>query len=486
MAFGLNDSGFNIKRLEDIKLEIEADLRGSLGEGINLEDNAPLGQIVGIFAEREALLWELAEAVYNSQFPDSAEGVSLDNSNALVNVPRLGAVKSIAVVRARGTATTVIPAGSIVSVDGDSTARFVTELAVTIAAAVNAEQKITFSAVPDSGNFTITFDSQTTGAILFSDNAATVESELEGLSNITSVTVTGNFTSGFTIEFDGADAGAQKEAFTTTSNLLLVATPVTITTTVIDEGGAYIDVQTVAETAGATQALAGTLTVIETLVSGWDSVDNLEDATVGRDIETDEEYSLRRTESLQQAASGTVEAIKNKIINDVEDVITAIVVENDSLVEVDGIPAKSFETVVQGGDEQDIAEAIFDVKAAGITAFGTINKTVSDSQGIDHNIGFSRPIDIDIYIDVTVTENTAGTITDTEVKNALLAYGDTLGIGDDVVVYPDMVASLVDLAINDVVLKVGIAPAPTLDNNIIIAVDEIAQLDSSRIAVTIL
>ena len=61
-----------------------------------------------------------------------------------------------------------------------------------------------------------------------------------------------------------------------------------------------------------------------------------------------------------------------------------------------------------------------------------------------------------------------------------------LNIGDDVIVYPDLMASLVNLAITDAVIKVGTAPAPALDNNIIINRDEMAEFDSTRITVTII
>lgn len=486
VEYGLTDQGFNIKSLAVIKDEIEKAIQAVLGSGMNISENSPLGQIIGIIAERESLLWELAQANYNSQYPDTAEGTSLDNANALTNISRLGALASTIVARCRGTATTIIPAGSIASVLGNSLARFVTDANGIIAAAVNAQQKITFSSVPDSGNWTITFDGQTTGSLAFNANAAAVETALELLSNITSVTVSGDYTNGFTIEFNGADAGTKKNAFTTSDTLLTGATPVELTVTVLDEGGAYIDIACTAENTGAIQAPAGSLTVIETAVSGWDSVDNLEDASLGRAVETDAAYRLRRTTSLQQAESGTVEAIKNKLIQDVSGVTKAIVIENDGVVpDGDGRPAKSFECIVQGGAEQAIAEAIFEVKAAGIQAYGSISKTVVDSEGNNHTIAFSRPSEIDIYIVLTVTKISGATMSETDVKNALLVYGNALDIGDDVITYPDLIASLEPLPITDVTLTVGTAPAPGSDANIVIAADEIADFDSSRIAVTI-
>ena len=77
MAFGLTSSGFNPKRLIDIKTEIENELKATFGNSINLLPSSVLGQLVGIMSDREKELWELAEAVYNSQYPATAEGVTL-------------------------------------------------------------------------------------------------------------------------------------------------------------------------------------------------------------------------------------------------------------------------------------------------------------------------------------------------------------------------------------------------------------------------
>ena len=69
MAFGVDENGFNIKRLADIQAEIEDSFRSVFGSGVNLDARGPFGQMIGIFSEREAAIWELAEAVYNGYFP---------------------------------------------------------------------------------------------------------------------------------------------------------------------------------------------------------------------------------------------------------------------------------------------------------------------------------------------------------------------------------------------------------------------------------
>ena len=127
MTFGVTNEGFIRKRLSDIRLEIEETLRTSLGNQINLLPESVFGQLVGIISERESLIWELSEDVYNSSFPDTAFGASLDNVTALTGITRQGAQESqIFGVRLFGTALSVVPAGTQFQVQGNPNAVFQT------------------------------------------------------------------------------------------------------------------------------------------------------------------------------------------------------------------------------------------------------------------------------------------------------------------------------------------------------------------------
>lgn len=92
-------------------------------------------------------------------------------------------------------------------------------------------QTISFDFVPDSGNFQIEYDGETTANIAYTASAATVETELEALSNITDVDVTGNFTDGFTVTFQNADGKTDQVQMTIASNSLSASSaPVTFDT----------------------------------------------------------------------------------------------------------------------------------------------------------------------------------------------------------------------------------------------------------------
>ena len=55
---GLTSEGFVKKTLSEIKVEIEDSLRSGIGAFINLLPSSVFSLIVGIFAEREAAIWD--------------------------------------------------------------------------------------------------------------------------------------------------------------------------------------------------------------------------------------------------------------------------------------------------------------------------------------------------------------------------------------------------------------------------------------------
>lgn len=163
--YGLTSAGFVLKQQNEIIIEINAILQTIFGSNANLSPTAVLGQLVGIFSEREALLWMLIEAVYNSGYPAGAEGTSVDNILALTNLRRLPATATVTAPTNTqgtpglvffGTALTTIPQGSIISVNGNPLIQFKTNAAYTINAAVNAIQLLsTYGGTPTTGHFAI-------------------------------------------------------------------------------------------------------------------------------------------------------------------------------------------------------------------------------------------------------------------------------------------------------------------------------------------
>jgi uncharacterized phage protein gp47/JayE len=90
MTFGLTAQGFKAKRLVDIQTDLENQLLAEFGD-INLDPQSIFGQQIGVFSKVLADLWENMEDVYFSQYPNFAEGISLDNVVQLNGITRLAA-----------------------------------------------------------------------------------------------------------------------------------------------------------------------------------------------------------------------------------------------------------------------------------------------------------------------------------------------------------------------------------------------------------
>ena len=100
-----------------------------------------------------------------------------------------------------------------------------------------------------------------------------------------------------------------------------------------------------------------------------------------------------------------------------------------------GRPPKSFESVVVGGTDADIAEAIWLSKPAGIETFGNTSAVIVDNNGNNQTVFFSRPTPIYIWVNVVLTLYSEETFPPNgliDVANVLVNYGNSLSVGNDV------------------------------------------------------
>jgi len=254
-------------------------------------------------------------------------------------------------------------------------------------------------------------------------------------------------------------------------------------------GGGTVDVTCTATATGAINAPAGTLTVIVTPVSGLTSVTNSADATLGSAEETDAELRARRNTQLQQSKKGTLEAIRTALL-DISNVDAVAGYENTgSTVDGAGRPAKSFEMVVKGGADQDIVDAIWDAKPAGIETFGSSSGSATDSQGDSHTIYFSRPTELRMYVTVNITQESGYTVTSAQVKAAINAYEAGLNMGDDVLPAAEIIPAIMDAVdgIRDIEVLVSEHPTtpPVSDAPITVDADELATFADVDMTVNI-
>lgn len=390
--YGITDTGFNRKRLDQLLSELNAEMKAIFGENFNVEPESPDGQVNGTISESNANLWEIAEAAYNAFNPSAATGVSLSNLVQLNSITRQEATSSTAVLTITGDEGAVIPAASLVTTD--------------------------------SGNVTFSTDDE-------------------------------------------------------------VTIPV----------GLSIDVDATATIPGPFEAAIGTITEIDTPIVGWDSVTNAEAAVLGQYEETDPELRARRVQSISRAAV----AIPDAIIAELEAVdgvtYTAILINETNSTDGNGIPAHSFLVTVEGGLDDDIASAIFREKSIAIGTTGDTTIAVLDSQGIGHDISFSRPVLIDIYMQVTITTFDDFPQTGVaDIKQAIVDYANGVliqdrifSVGDDVV-YSELFTPIntVDgVQVDSLYVNTAGSPGPGDTSTITIDFDERSLFTVANIEVII-
>lgn len=264
---------------------------------------------------------------------------------------------------------------------------------------------------------------------------------------------------------------------------------------------ATVDVRAAAQTTGRIVANAGTITVIATPATGWTAVTNPLDAAAGSDVETDAQLRLRRAAELSGADTATLPAIRRDVLEladaaGVPVLATALVAENpSSYTDALGRPPHAIEVVAQfraglTGDplaaaRQQLAAQIFASKAGGIDTYGQHTATVLDANGDPHTMRWTEPTAVPIYATALLAVDPGAYAGDAAVKDALVAYGATLRMGDDVrrarleCVALD-VAGVLDVG----ALTLGLSSTVQAAANVAIGPRELATLDTSRIVVT--
>lgn len=151
-------------------------------------------------------------------------------------------------------------------------------------------------------------------------------------------------------------------------------------------------------------ASANTLTEIVDEETGWNSANNAADTSQGTRPETELEFRLRIDQSAAIAGRGTIDSIRAAVRN-VPGVSNVRIFNNRTGSTLNGVPPWGFETLLQGGDDDAIAQAIWNSNAASTQTFGNIFGTATDTEGDTHVVRFSRPVEVPIQVELNVDQN---------------------------------------------------------------------------------
>lgn len=478
---GITEQGFDIKRLDTLLAERRAQAVALFqelvpeGEVVDTSNSSLLGRLIALVTPSEADLWEAMLSTYQSFDPEQAFGVSLDNIVTLSGLTRFAAKATTAQCLFEiAPATTLTTAQQVSS--SVSGKRFALTETVTFSLAAASSVKIVVPTISNSTTYSIAYkasgttDSPTVRSYT-SDSSATQDEVLNGI--VAAFASDAAFTAtrdGTTIYIKANDPLLRRDFTLTNTAASFVFRVATVECT---------------ET-GIVEQAPNTIATIDTPVIGWSSVNNPVAAVVGNDLETDEELRLRFKQNKARSSTGTVTALYSALTA-LDSVAEVKVVENDTnATDSNGLPAKSFMCIVDGGNSSDIANAIWQKKPAGVLAYGNTSVSVVDSQGFSHNISFQRAADVNVYIDLNISTYTGAPPTAVaDIKAALVTYIDALKIGDDVV-YSRLftpINTVAGVQVNS--MFIGTSASPTGTANIPVSLTQKAFTQNTFITITV-
>lgn len=385
--YGITEKGFVIKRLDEILEELHTDLSDGFGFNTRLDPQSFLNVLIMTFGGQLSELWETAQNSYYAKYPSTAEGASLDYAVQYGGIRRSPNKYSYYTLHCTGDDGTVVREGATVATNTAPQRKLaaVSEFEITRDNFNRASVRV---AAPASGEIY----SVSINGVQFSYTSASEDelSILQGLCDATSA-------DGYTVSVDESNITLDIEDETVSrSGVLVLSDNLTTSSVTVLADFATVDY-------GKLIFPNGTITVMVTNISGFNSVENLITPTYGRIQETDVE--LRQSYIAKSAIRSTrmIDSICSQLINNVSNVESATGYENDTdYTDEEGRPPHSVEIVVDGGDETEIAGIILDKKAAGIQTYGDTTVNVATEYGDSVPISFNRPEYIYVWIKVVL------------------------------------------------------------------------------------
>ncbi len=429
MAF--NEKGLVPLRFNEIEEIIQAKQIATLPQKISYDNSNTIHQLNSVYARTLDQVSELVEAAFDQRSLNSAVGTNLDEIGYLRGVYRLQASpsntsKQVALLQQGA----VLQAGSLFyapnlglsaistapvsgTLDGCVEVKVIIPATIVVGATYGWSINGTnYNHVAVSGNTLTTV-------------VAGIKADLDADTNKT-----------FTY-IDEALGSERRFTFTANANTTINISSLTIEQRV-SSIKKYFYVELVDK--GSKGVPAGEMTILQTPTFGVLGTTNEEAFLLGREQETDVEFRGRIAVGPISDSTGTPDTIRQSLLTNVQGVTYVQVIENlyDMPVDADGRPWLTYETLVLGGSDADVAQDIWRTKPADGATWGNIvNYPVEDSTGTTQFVNFSRPSPVTINVvvehDRSLSEAVFPAGGATAMQTAIINYITSLPIGQNVV-----------------------------------------------------
>ena len=413
-TYGVLPTGFKRKRLDTIYSDVCEYFKNTIGVDPSENSQSFFAVINQSYSDQLEQLWEMAEAIYYQLYPGTADGVNLDNDLQLAGFMRKEKKHSRYVLACTGEDGTVIPYGSLVK----STTQPERQLQASSIQSISRENfwkikvRPVLTDVSNTSTYTITLhpnvDSGSVGTVVqsYTKTITGCATYAEAYNAMKAAFTEAATKIGFSVSEEDTDdfddegnvvklivATGKKEDDSFYAELTPNVQVIRVTSNLAFETTEYGDIS----------LPLGTITQIVTGVNGFTDVNNSIKYSPGRLAETDSEVRLRYAQGVAIRASGTIERICAALLTDVDGCDYAQGYENPTdSVDSEGRPPHSIEIVARGGDDTEVAETIWSGKAAGIRSYGQHYAYITDSQGVQQYVQFSRIENCVLHIKVTL------------------------------------------------------------------------------------
>lgn len=240
---------------------------------------------------------------------------------------------------------------------------------------------------------------------------------------------------------------------------------------------------------GAIPCPVGSLTKIIDGTFGWETITNTTAATLGQAQESDASFKQKFYDAGLFSGMSLVRDYENAVMA-VDNVQSCYVRDNGTNTAVTydtvTIGAHSVYACVDGGNDTEVAQALFSRKSGGCGWTGnTTVEVVDETYGDAYEVTFDRPTQIQIYINATIDVGTATTSDpQTAVQEAIANYINGLKVGADVL--PFEVATAITTAVSGVKvlnLQVGTSSGSVTTSDIEIHINQVAKTVTDNIMV---
>jgi len=349
--------------------------------------------------------------VYNNRYPSGATNNNLDDVLGIVNSQRKQAQKGAvsAYLFSRSPNITIVSGNTATKDIVGDTEEFTLTTDVSIGSNVSA---VVLNDFADEGILNLYFDNDDSELIEinYNDQSTAIKSKLEAHSKIVEVEVFGEFEakSCIVVQFTQHTLGSIIPSFGE-NTLKRFNVP-------LNPRGFY---SSGFQAAFFSNSTAGEEIPIASVTKPtgsspfFDGLVNFGAGISGKPRETDAEFRARTLTELQKAGTATPNGCVEAIMS-LEGVTSASVIENDTAEDFTGsggLPPHSYEVFVVGGNDDDIAQKIYDTKPCGIgTATTTSGEFKRQGNYVDVNgqervREFSAPILVTAYISFNITTN---------------------------------------------------------------------------------